>query len=152
MSKDKRINGDVHITVGDNRTYWVIPNIEKAKQAKAITIEDSESESNHKDKKTVVVKKQAKRKGFTMKVATSTVLVTFADLPLHFAKYNLVTYYDNCVQRASVAGTLERAAVAKYRAQRRSVTSKDGAGGGTGRENESIIKQLAANEYDGLYV
>lgn len=51
-----------------------------------------------------------------MDVETSTALATFAYLRVHFAKINLVTYYDDCVQRASEVGTPEYAAVATYQA------------------------------------
>jgi len=84
-------------------------------------------------------------KGLAMKVETSTALATFADLRVHFAKFNLVTYYDDCVQRASEVGIPEYAAVATYQGRRRHITGKESAGGGTGKEEESSIKQLAAH-------
>jgi len=86
--------------------------------------------------------------GSVVELDVSQAALRFALLRSHLAKFSLITYYNECIAKSNIFGTPQASAVEAYKQARRRVTGKGGAGGGTGNENESIIKQIAANETD----
>lgn len=80
----------------------------------------------------------------------STSQTHFTMLQSHLAKLKLIEFSQDCLENCAEPNSDIARSVQLYKTERRRITGKGGLGGGTGNEDETIIKQIAANEFAGI--
>lgn len=81
---------------------------------------------------------------FVKDIDCSTSMAHFTTLRTHLSKYDLVEYYTWCLGQTKVTDINVAKAVQQYKDRRLTITGKGGLGGGTGNEDDTIVKQIAA--------
>ena len=74
----------------------------------------------------------------------------FTMLRSYLAKLRLIQFSQDCVKKCVEPRSDIARSVQLYKTERRRITGKGGLGGGTGSEDETIIKQIAADEFAGV--